>query len=402
MEASMNVGDLVAMRNLQLSGAMGAVGTQMGDGLDGIFAALFAQLMGDASGLQAENADELIAGILDEAGKKDTDDPNLLAMQMLADALFTTQALDLPQQQNTQVLMDALDSLNGSSGLIDHAQLLQMALAQGSAVEAATDLAEGMFDDVPDAAQTAADPEWKAMLETLTAAWGTPKADVEAAKPTEADALMEQMRAQSALRTVRNTMTEKPRATQEQAAAPLDIEALQQAVNNRQFAVDPSAQEKQTADIQDIAEQLKTGILNNVKQGKSEFVVRLKPEGMGEITVKFTENKNEIALRIVTSSASVGKMIANEVTALQNALRPLRAQVQEIVTVPAANQSYAAGTALAGDQAGAQFAWHNNDGQQSGASSHARRNKSGDFDAAMEAADEVEAAPDDANVNLLI
>ena len=91
----------------------------------------------------------------------------------------------------------------------------------------------------------------------------------------------------------------------------------------------------------------------------------------------------------------MGKLIANEVNALQNALRPLHAQVQEIVTVPAAQEN-AAGTMLAGGQGEQQFAWHYQNQQQTGGG-HTRSDDGGDFDELVE-----EAAPDDANVNVLI
>lgn len=402
MDAAFTVGDLVQMRTAQLSGNM--AGTQMGDGLDGIFAALFAQMMGDTSALQSQNADELIAGILDGRGTKKEDEPNLQAMELLAASLFGVQAVnpDMVGQYEDLMQMLGASSVNAAGGM-DPSQLIQyMLMQQAGSPESAQMLADA-FDQAR--AETAADSlpaidaEWDAYFADLMPEGNVQTLEAGEGK-TEADALIEQMRAQSALRSVRETLGTKAR-TGETKAQPLDIEALQQAVNNRQFAVDPSAQREQTTDISNIAEQLKTGILDNLKQGNSQFVVRLKPEGMGEITVRFTENKNEIALRIVTSSASVGKMIANDVAVLQNALRPLRAQVQEIVTVPPANQSYAAGTALAGDQAGQQqFAWRNNEGQQSG--TYARRRRGNDFEAAIDAVEETQEAPDDTNVNLLI
>ena len=403
MDAAFTVGDLVQMRTAQLSGNM--AGTQMGDGLDGIFAALFAQMMGDTSSLQSQNADELIAGILDGQGTK-KDEPNVQAMELLAGSLFGLQTINPELMQQYEELVQSMQSVSaGGMGGMDMASLVQYVLMQqASSPESAQMLADAFDQARADTFAdrlTDVDAEWDAYFSELVPEGTAPTLETRAMK-TEADALMEQMRAQSAVRSVRETLGTKQNAGGEKTQ-PLDIEALQQAVNNRQYAVDPAAQREQTADINNIAEQLKTGILDNVKQGKNEFTVRLKPEGMGEIMVKFTEEKNEIALRIVTTSASVGRMIANDVAVLQNALRPLRAQVQEIVTVQPADQSYAAGAALADDQAGRQqFAWQNNDGQQSGTSSRSRRNRGNGFEAAIDAVDEVQEAPDDTNVNLLI
>lgn len=393
---TMTLGDLVAMRNVQLSGGgLNAAGMQMGDGLDGIFAALFAQLMGDGGQVQAQNADELIAGILDGESRK-KDEPNVQAMEMLANALFTLQDMDPLQVQQYEELIQTV--LGTGTADIEPAQLLEAVTLtqQGAAVQTAA-----AADSLPAAPGEEKDSEWETMLESLTASWEeTPEAPRE--MKTNADFLMEQMRSQSAVRTVREALAEKSRTGEQEKEepAPIDIEALQQAVDSKQFVPETVAAQKPAADIREIASQLKTGILENVRQGKNEFVVRLKPEGLGEITVKFSESKNEIALRIVTSSASVGKMIAEDVAVLQNALRPLRAQVQEIVTVPPANEAYAAGTALAGDNANRQFTWHNGEGeQQSQSRSHTRRGEVG-FDAAMKEVEQT--VPEDSGLNLLI
>ncbi|MCQ4735691.1 flagellar hook-length control protein FliK, partial [Anaerotruncus colihominis] len=77
-------------------------------------------------------------------------------------------------------------------------------------------------------------------------------------------------------------------------------------------------------------EQLKMGIQENYAANRDEFVVKLKPDGLGEITVKLVQRENSIALSILASSPQVARLISNEVAALQNALRPLQAEVTQI------------------------------------------------------------------------
>ncbi len=380
MEA-MTVDAASVLQSMQAGGiTRDAMALGVPGGLQDIFAALFAQLLGETGELESQNAGELIAGLLDNgSGKKQEDDPNLIAMQMMAQSLIAPQALDMPlMQQNAADLLNAVQAAGDTT--VDAAALAQTLLE--AAAPQQSERPEEKKDDA-----------WDALLETLTAAWEHTDDAGETPLTTVTGNLTDQVRFQSALRSVRETLAEKPR-TQETPA--LDVEALQQSVNSRQFLTESAAVKQETPDIRDVAEQLKTGILDNVRQGKNEFVVKLKPAGLGEITVKFTESKNEIALRIITSSTSVGRMIANDVATLQNALRPLRAEVQEIVTVPPSNQSYAAGTALANDQADRQFSWHNNESQNRNA--RARHDESAEeFDAALD-----EAAPVDTNVNLLI
>jgi len=92
-------------------------------------------------------------------------------------------------------------------------------------------------------------------------------------------------------------------------------------------------------DAEEIAKQVKAGILENVAKGQSEFVVRLKPDGIGEIVVKLADTKDKISLSIYTSDERAARLISGEVASLQSALRPLNAEVQEITTVSANEQA---------------------------------------------------------------
>ena len=130
--------------------------------------------------------------------------------------------------------------------------------------------------------------------------------------------------------------------SQKQEKLPTDVEQLQNVVNSGKFK--PAAQvektDSRTFDAQDIMAQVKTGIKENLLQGKNEFVVKLKPDGLGEITVKLVEADSKITLSIVTSSPQVAKLINGELAGLRETLRPLNADVHEVVSQ--ADASYAA------------------------------------------------------------
>lgn len=352
-----------------------------GGGLEGLFAMLFGQMLGQADA-EGMTEDPMLGTLFSSmAHGETTDDTQLLAaMQLMAQSMAAPQAMEFLLGQTAQdaAPAQAVFAAQAQNPLLGHLQGLLEQLQQAVPQQEETGEQRGT--------------EWDEMLRTLTAAWQT-REDGEGLAPTRP---ADQMQFASAVRQARELMAEKPRAVKEETRQPLDIEALQAAVDSRQYVSENVAARQEAPELRDIADQLKTGILENLRQGKNEFVVKLKPEGLGEITVKLTESKNEVALRIVTSSAAVGKMIANEVNALQNALRPLRAQVQEIVTVPAAQES-AAQAMLTGGQGEQQFAWHYRQQEQQHGGARQGADGGEEFEALVE-----EIAPDDASVNVLI
>ena len=137
-------------------------------------------------------------------------------------------------------------------------------------------------------------------------------------------------------------------------AETLDIEALQEQVNSKCYfpsQMDLSLPKAALPEPEQIAAQIKEGILENTARGKNEFIVRLKPEGIGEILVKLSEDKSRITLNIFTASEQTAKLISNEVVSLQNALRPLHAEVQQVTVIPSDHTlEYAAQTASGNQQ----------------------------------------------------
>lgn len=114
----------------------------------------------------------------------------------------------------------------------------------------------------------------------------------------------------------------------------LDIEQLQQEVDTGKYRtafeeirLSAAAKTEETA----LADQVKTGILHNLRLGKNEFVVKLKPEGLGEITVKLVESGSKLALSIVASNAETARLLNNGLDGLRESLRPYHAEISEVV-----------------------------------------------------------------------
>lgn len=161
-------------------------------------------------------------------------------------------------------------------------------------------------------------------------------------KTVQAPPDLEAFRFQTVVRQVADELSTHPKAKE----AP-DVEALQAAVEQKQFVLPQhrsleAAAAEAPPEAKEVIPQLSTGILDNLSAGKDEFVVKLKPEGLGEITVKLVEKEGKILLSILTSSPQVAKALSQDVAALQQSLRPLQAQVQEIAVA----ESTAAGQQL--------------------------------------------------------
>lgn len=129
----------------------------------------------------------------------------------------------------------------------------------------------------------------------------------------------------------------------------IDIDALQQAVDSGRYMNGAADVSKLSAMANpqnlDILAQVKTGILANMDKGNNEFVIKLSPEGLGEITVKMTEAGGKVSLSIITGSQQAQNALASEISSLREALRPLGAEVTQLITQQEANlsQSFAEG-----------------------------------------------------------
>lgn len=307
---------------LGMTGTAGKAAGQMGDGFDMIFQQMMAggedgdltaMLMQLTGGLQKDSEKwgaQMAAEMLNSCP---TLNPNV--MMALVEASWSA------DQQSAEAMATQLQALSGLSGdpmAEDGLRGITQALAE-------LVMPEG------ENAEEAAPAQNQDFLEMLSAAWDQ--------KPKETPRTAATLLDHNSIRAAKELMQ---RDKKETVTPPLDIESLQADVDSRRFvpvSANPLTEQPQVPDGEELARQVKDSIFENVSQGRNEFVVRLKPEGIGEIVVKLSEDKEKISLSIFTSSEQTARLISGEVAALQNALKPLNAEVQEITTVAANEQA---------------------------------------------------------------
>lgn len=320
------------------------------------FAMLIAQLIG------GEEQDTLAAALMQMTGQLQQDEEEM-GTQMAAEMLSTMPGfqpemlLTLLQNGGVQAASPAVQEV-----LQNTVQTLSPKEAQGlmafvqetpAGDEEATDLLAAKTDEE--------------FVQILSNAWNQEKTEAPVVR-TELD--------HSVVRAIRETLAREKKETVETP----DIEALQADVNARRFmpaetTVQISEQPK-VPDGEEIAAQVKTGILENAAKGRNEFVVKLKPDGIGEIVVKFSENRDKIALSIFTTDTQTARLISSEIASLQSALRPLQAEVQEVVVTPDGQAAQYSAQNQMTDQ-GRQFYDQQPSSHQGGQSRQSHRQESG-------------------------
>ncbi len=126
--------------------------------------------------------------------------------------------------------------------------------------------------------------------------------------------------------------TEKPA---EKSAKPDEstVNSLQKPMYEQRAIEAPSpVKQAEVADKADVMRQITSGAMENAKAGKQDFVMKLTPEGMGEITVKLAEASGKITMQITASNANVQKMLSAEIEHLREAMRPYHVEVREIMS----------------------------------------------------------------------
>jgi len=134
----------------------------------------------------------------------------------------------------------------------------------------------------------------------------------------------------------------------------------------------------------DMPTQIMTGLSRNLQAGKGEFTLKLEPEGLGEITVKLLAKEGRTTLRIITASAETARLINADILALQNALKPIRVEVQEAVQQTEASSEEAA--YFAGFDQFNQFNQYRNQGEPG------RSTSGSEFRLSLEGIDEIAGA----------
>lgn len=131
---------------------------------------------------------------------------------------------------------------------------------------------------------------------------------------------------------------------------PVNVDALQEQVASNRFvpsAVVKTGEPVEPKEAPDLATQIREGMKENLTAGKNEFQLKLKPEGLGEITVRLMEKGGKTTLSLTTASAEVAKLLNSELSSLREALRPLHVQVNDAVPQQQYTQEHQASTPIA-------------------------------------------------------
>lgn len=112
-----------------------------------------------------------------------------------------------------------------------------------------------------------------------------------------------------------------------------DLQHLQQTADSGEFLPTAARLEnlQETLVDADILRQASTEIKSNLDLGKDQFVVKLKPEGLGEITVKLHESEGKILMSITATTTQAVKALSGGAAQLQEALRPHHAELYEVI-----------------------------------------------------------------------
>lgn len=307
--------------------------SKMGIGAENVFAMLLGQMIGD----EQQMFDAVFANMQDL--QQDLEEQGIeLSMEMLS-------GLFMPP-----TLANDLNALSSSEQLGELSRFVQAAQGNISGAEAkvltqAENPGDGMKFTIKQVSQD--------LTESMTSSEKTPIAPSNLISG-QAQFRNSVLEAQKLLKSVKNDK-EQPET--------IDVDALQQQVNQGRFNTNYiSKADPQPIKPEEIITQLKTGISSNLSKGKNEFVVKLKPEGLGEITVKMVENNSKISLSIITSSTNVARLLNGEIEALKQSLRPLNVEVFEVTANNAGSQANAHdsffGQAFAGQHHNSGFSGH--------------------------------------------
>ncbi len=88
----------------------------------------------------------------------------------------------------------------------------------------------------------------------------------------------------------------------------------------------------------DITSQIMSGLEEGINEGKSEFTVKLKPESLGEITIKLVETAGKMTVRITAASEATVKLLNSNMAHLQDTMKPLQVEVREAVIETSSGQ----------------------------------------------------------------
>jgi hypothetical protein len=94
-----------------------------------------------------------------------------------------------------------------------------------------------------------------------------------------------------------------------------------------------NADETMTYDTSALYDQVTVGIASGIKSnGDNQFTVLLKPEGLGEITVKMVEKEGRIQLKLIASSTETERLLSAEIGSLRESLKQFDAEILQVTS----------------------------------------------------------------------
>lgn len=123
----------------------------------------------------------------------------------------------------------------------------------------------------------------------------------------------------------------------------LDVDELQRQVDageymqNTTFAqtvrdIQTTAETVTTGRPAPVADQMQEAIQTGLQRGDEEIVVKLNPEELGEVTVRMQKTDEGMKLSIIAKEPETQRLLAAEMNQLQENLKPMKAEVDAIIT----------------------------------------------------------------------
>lgn len=121
----------------------------------------------------------------------------------------------------------------------------------------------------------------------------------------------------------------------------LDLEALQKKVDSGAFLQHltgavrtdtpvAASETSSTPSAQEIFSQLQTAVTRHAADGETDFTIKLRPEGLGEITVKLLEAGGKVTLSLAASDINVQRLLGSELNNLRDIMRPYNVEVSQV------------------------------------------------------------------------
>lgn len=299
-----------AMREGARTGTRGLQGIAEGDCDAGAFGAIIQAMIAECMPCGAETGDEQSG---DEPQKQQETTQALDGVPQVL-PLWTMQPVIIPPEETPQAAGQTPQTAEPVAAALGVPQGMQAPQMQTQPVQTQP-------------AQTADQFSAQLQIERTTEQTPTARADTQPVEHTP-------LQFDRSVREVRQSMARGTRRSDETSAA---SEPAAQRPQAAQTAAMPEKAERMEREAT-VFEQLKEAIPARLSEGKGEFTMRLKPEKLGEITVKLVEESGKMTLRITAASAQTARAINSDLSALREAVRPLQVEVHEAATQTGSEQ----------------------------------------------------------------